>query len=521
MSKIILHKHTECHYKLEMEEGQAWELREFLSAYATGFRFHPKYKMRIWDGIVRFFTPKDYLLPVGLFSEFVSFCKSNSYEYEFSYDVKSEYDDIRSDQFIEFANYIEENMKFKFRDYQILSAYKAIKYKKGILQLATGAGKSSVMYLMVRYMLSKYPDKKILIVVPSITLVNQLYSDFKDYGWKSIDKNVSLLGGGARLSEGVLNTNVLISTWQSIYQKKQKFFRDFNSLIVDETHTMKSNSLREIGNKCVNAEYRIGLTGTLPIEKSDVWAIMSGLGPVLYELKSKELIDQGVLSEIQIINLLLEYPHSFIKKNYKRDYANEVDAIINFEPRMLLFDKIFSYISEGENTLVLAHRISHIEQIIGYISKNFPKKKVYEIHGKISAKEREYIRQLMDREKDIVLVGSFATLSTGVNVKRIHNVIFASSYKSKIKILQSIGRGLRTHADKNGVKIWDCVDSLLYKKKKLQLSDKYIFDEDDIESDDVHINHVYKHWIQRLKYYKEQGFNFINKRVKLNETIEK
>jgi len=281
-------------------------------------------------------------------------------------------------------------------------------------------------------------------------------------------------------------------------EKNNNYFA--NDLCVSNCHGTKALSLQKILKKCTKSEFRLGFTGTLPTEPSDIYNIFGYLGPKIFSMKSKELIDMGVLSPIKICNLILKYPKDMVDYLKNRDYQTEIETTLGYEPRNKALDFIFEKIPDKQNTLLLVNRIEkHLDDVVPYLKKKFPNKKVYTIHGKVDTLERERIRKLMEVEDNMIVVCTYQTMGQGVNIKKIHNVIFFASYKSKIKILQSLGRGLRKHKTKKEVILWDVVDDLTWEKR----------------TGNIGMNHTYKHYLQRLEYYKDQKFKYINKNLEI------
>lgn len=496
MSDIIsLDKIDEVNFKLTCNISQAMELKEHVSCYAPNYYYHPKFRAHCWNGKISFFEVRKKLFPIGLLPMFMSFVERFNYKYKFNFDTKSLSTEIEEKELVSFYDNLFKGTKYYPRDYQHDAIFRALKNKRGLLVLPTGSGKSICIYVIVRIMLGM--DKQVLLVVPNVSLVEQMYSDFQDYGWKDLGKYCNKLYSKKELN---LKNPVLISTWQSIYNKKEQFFSRFGCLINDETHLSKSLSLRKIGQKCLNADFRIGTTGTLNQEKADKWNIYSILGPKLIEKISSELIDAGVLSKIVIANLIAKYPKHVIDKNKNRPYPEEVDTILEYKNRDKILNFIFDNTPDGQNTMVLCHRIKHLKRVEEYLLKHLPDKyEIFVIYGQIEAQEREAIRKMMEEKENLVLVCTYQTVGTGINIKRLHQVIFYASYKSKIKVLQSLGRGLRKHATKTKLILWDIIDDLRWKKRTGKLGE----------------NHIFKHWKARMKYYKEQGFKSVNREIRI------
>ncbi len=489
MEKLIVNKFDSVFFQIECNEAQRRELREYFTQFAANYFFHPKFKSGIWNGKVSFFIRGD-LLPIGLAKDLVKFCDKFRYKLELGYEPSEFGDESINEEYIkDFASTLLSGTEYELRDYQLKAATKALRRKRGIAELATGSGKSISLYTIVRHLV-KF-DNTILIIVPSVSLVEQIYSDFKSYGWKDIKDYCCKLYGNGKLE----NKQVLISTWQSLYRKPKEFFEKYDALLIDECHKTKENSIREIAINCSKAEYRIGFTGTMPDHVTDKMMIEGYIGPVLHKVKSQELIDRGILSTININALICKYPQEL---RTIREYKDEVDFTIGYKPRNNVLSHIFSRIDKGENTLILASRIEHLKTIERYCKIHFQNHTVEVIYGEVSAKDREDIRTETDKKKNVILLGTYATMSTGINIKRIHHVVFFSSYKSKITILQSIGRGLRTHASKNGVTLWDVVDDMSIKVDC-----------------HTHLNFGMKHFKARYEYYNEQGFPMIVENLKI------
>lgn len=489
--------------ELETTQHQALELSDYFSHYVKNYRFMPKFKFGQWDGKIRFYNRALRQLPIGLLPELLKFCDRYSYVPEFKQNVQDLYTNTISENDLdEFLKTIP--LKYTPRDYQVEAFKKLIKNNRGVVQLNTGLGKSLVIYMLVHW-LKQFGD--VLIIVPSINLVTQLYNDFADYGYENIDSEVSKVYG---LSKDTGLKKVVISTWQSQYTKSPDQFTRYNSFIIDETHTCRNTSgtskttkknnekpttgaVKEIATMCYNARYRFGLTGTLSDDKCDMMTLRGYIGEVLMETRSSEYIEKGVLSKIKIVNLFCKYPEEICRtiRKAKVQYQDELDYTLGYAKRNDALDFILKCVRPEENVLLLVTKIEkQLKPLEQYIRQKYPNKKLRIIYGKTEGEEREQIRQAMENDSGTILLASYGTLSTGVNIKKIHHIIFYSSYKSKIKVLQSIGRGLRTHSEKEMLITWDVVDDIRVGKFR---------------------NNIFKQWEERIKYYQEQGFKTINK----------
>lgn len=493
---IILHYYDECNFLVECDIGTHLEIREHVSCYAANYKFHPKFKARIWNGKISFYDVRARLYPIGLLPQVYECAKKFGYEVKLNFDISKFSHKVSDDELEEFSYKIFKE-GFELRDYQFNAIKASLTNKRGVCLSATASGKSAMIYTIFRYLIGPLKKKKTMLIVPNTSLVEQMFSDFIDYGWTQINDHVTKLYAGRKPD---FSKPILITTWQSIYKQPESFFKDFDAVIIDECQSAKSMSISSVMKKCRKADYRLGFTGTLPTERADEMNIKSSLGPVIFELKSKELIDKGVLSMIYIANVLLRYSDEVIATQKGRSYPEEVRFVESYTNRNTSFDFIFRHIKDKQNSLILCNHIDHLISIESYIRQHFDKKyTIYTIHGDIDTEEREKIRKLIELGENVILLASYGTMSAGVNIKRIHNVIFASSSKSKIRVLQSIGRGLRKHDSKEYVVLWDLVDSLSYINK----NGREVF------------NYSMQHWHERLNFYKEQGFVYHNKEIKI------
>lgn len=393
---------------------------------------------------------------------------------------------------------IQDNMKnapFQIRDYQDKAVRAALKYHKGILLSCTSSGKSLMIYNIIRC-LRKQGMKHILLIVPNIMLVDQMYDDFESYGYDNLDDDVERLGGG---HEATFDKPVLISTWQSLQNKDSEFFEKYNAVFVDEVHGVKANVMSKLMKWCCNAYYKIGTTGTLPNDKCDLLQIREVVGDVIFELKSKELIDKGVLTKIKIANIIAKYPSDFVLKNKGRSYPEEVKMVEEYQDRNKVLEYILEHTDKKHNVLVLMNHLKHVQLIKEWLNEKYPDKKVSVITGAVSGEERSDIRKGIEEEDGTILLATFATCSTGINMPKLHDIILYSNSKSKIKVLQSIGRGLRKHVTKNQIILFDIIDDLSYKTRTGRVVENYLI----------------KHWKERMAYYKDQQFDTITTSINI------
>lgn len=461
------------------------ELYSYFTFYVPGYRFMPKYKMGLWDGRVSLY--KDNEMPVGLLSHLEDFAKSRDYEIEIDKTLKENVD-ISHQEFLSFIKYL--NLPMEPRDYQILGAFKAIKNKRAIVLSPTGSGKSLIIYIIVRFLLEILPkEKKIMIVVPRISLVYQMYSDFKEYGF-DVKKNVARIGGNSR--DNIKDKRVVITTWQSVYKKKKQFFDEYGALIVDECHTLQNMSAKAVKSICyktTQCPFKIGFTGTVKDLKVAKLELQGLLGKIYRVATTDDLIKKNVLSPIRIKCIRFVYNDDEKKEISKLDYNLQNKFVLQHQKRLDAITKLIAI--QDKNCLVLFEYIDYGKNLYSKVKEFFEKsnqdRNVYLVYGDIDAETREEIRKRMEEENNSVLIASYGTFSTGINIKNIHALVFTTSGKSKIRVLQSIGRGLRTKEGKQELVLYDIFDDLTWKRK---------------------VNYSVKHFLERVKFYETENFPY-------------
>ena len=449
----------------------------------------PSVRNRMWDGRIRLFSPGTGKIYYGLLPYVQKFLKEQGYEIEYEGDFGVKKLDKKVTE--RFVRSIEKG-KFRARDYQIDAVHSVLESGRGLILSPTGSGKSFIIYSLVRYYIQKFTDKKILIVVPTTSLVEQMYSDFADYGWFPDEHCHRLYAGKDKNT----SREVTISTWQSIYKLDKRYFSQFGAVFVDEAHLAKAKSLTGIMTKLHDCKYRIGLTGTL--DGTEIHRlVLEGLFTVHEQVTTtSELIERKELSNLHIRCLVLEHTKQNRMLMKGKTYQQEMEYLSTHLKRNL-FIKNLTCSLEG-NSLVLAQYIEkQLVPLCSMIVDNCGEERnIYLIYGATPTDDREKVRELVEKNDNCVIVASYGTFSTGVNIKRIHNIIFASPYKSQIKVLQSIGRGLRLAGDKEQLNIFDLSDDLSYNNKS---------------------NYTLNHFSERINIYNEQGFDYDIVPVKLKD----
>ena len=378
--------------------------------------------------------------------------------------------------------------------HQIAAITHAINNKRCLLLSPTGSGKSLIIYSLVRYYESLIPyNKKILIVVPTTGLVSQMYNDFLDYSlrnkWNVDALCHSVFAGKDKQTE----KKVVISTWQSIYKMSEKYFEQFDVVFGDECHLFKAKSLTSIMSKLKSCSYRVGTTGTLDDSQTHKLVIEGLFGRVFNVTSTKALMEKNLLSKLNIECINLQYNINEIQEVKRTSYQDEMKWLIGNKKRNNFISSLCCKI-KGNSLLLFNYVELHGIPLYENIKKTCPDKKVFLIYGGTKTEQREKIRRIIDEEKDAILVASYGTCSTGINIKNIHNIVFSSPSKSVVRVLQSIGRGLRKSDTKESVKLYDISDNLQYKK---------------------YINHTMKHFNERIKIYNRENFSFKTIKVRL------
>jgi len=486
MSDIVVHKKDEVYAKIICEKHIARELSDFFTFFVPGYQFVPAFRNRIWDGKIRLYNLQTSQLYLGLLGYLKEFADERGYSIDLTtLETQDEYSVYHYNKFVETLNLHSQDKPIAPREHQQRAFIHAIQNRRALLLSPTASGKSLIIYMLFRQFLD-YQNLKGLIIVPTTSLVEQLFSDFVDY---SSHNDFNVLDNVHRIYQGkdkVSDKKLLISTWQSLYQMPPSYFEQFDYIIGDEAHLFKAQSLTTIMTSAVNTKYRIGLTGTLDGTKTHKLALEGLFGPVEKVTTTKELIDNKQLSAFQIKCLILKYPDAVAEQLKDCTYQEEMEYLIKSENRNRFIRNLT--ISLGTNTLVLFQMVEkHGKILYNMIQEKANGRKVFFIHGNVDTEDREQVRKIMEEENDAIVVASYGTFSTGINIRNLHNIIFASPSKSRIRNLQSIGRSLRQSSGKEQATLYDIADDLRYKK---------------------HMNFTLKHFVERVKIYNEEKFSF-------------
>ena len=485
--KMHISKVNEVHLKVETEPSIARELADYFTFEVPGHRFMPAYKNKVWDGKIRLFSTATGRIYVGLLGYLKRFCDRNDIEINIEEGVEDVKEIGRQvvEGFVKSLKPKSKGKSIKLRDYQIDAIEYALKSHRALLVSPTASGKSLIIYSLVRYY--KMMGLKTLILVPTTSLVEQMYSDFEDYGWSSGTYCQKIYQGYDKKVE----KDVVISTWQSIYKMPKKYFEQFGCVIGDEAHLFKSKSLTNIMTKLHLCKYRFGLTGTLDGTQTQRLVLEGLFGAVEKVVSTKELIDNKTLANLNIECIVLKHKEEDCKLVKDYSYAEEIDYLVLQPDRNNFITGLCN--SLKGNTLCLYQLVEKHGKPLYELMKDFDRK-VFFVYGGTDAKTRNDIRGIVEKEKNAIIIASYGTFSTGINIRNINNVVFSSPSKSRIRVLQSIGRGLRTSASKDSIRLFDLSDDLSYKSK---------------------VNFTLNHFNERLNIYNEEQFNYKIDRIKL------
>jgi len=478
MSHLIISKKNEVYLYIKAEPHIYYELADQFTFEVPNAKFSPQYRNKYWDGKIRLFNTQTGEIYIGLLDRIIKFCEDHEYTYEFAdnkfYGLPFEINENISKEGVK--DYMTAISRHAPRDYQVEGVYDALRHNRKLLISPTASGKSLMIYSVVRYYVEK--QQNILIVVPTTSLVEQMYKDFADYGWDVGSYCHKIYAGKERETD----SQVIITTWQSIYKLPKQYFARFNVVVGDEAHQFKSKSLISIMTKLCDAKYRFGFTGTLDGSQTHKWVLEGLFGPSYKIINTDELMKKGHLAKLDIKILLLKHP-----PNRFDVFEDEVQYIINHSKRNN-FIKNLTLDLKG-NTLVLFSRVEgHGQPLYDLINNNIsPNRHVFFIHGGVETEERERVREITEKESNAIIVASYGTFSTGINIRNLHNVVFASPSKSRIRNLQSIGRVLRKGENKVKATLYDIADDISYKSRK---------------------NYTLNHLIERIKIYNEENFNY-------------
>lgn len=464
---VTIHKHNNLSIQIEANIEYVRSVRDYFSGFVDGYQFMPAFKNSAWDGKISLLDLVKKTLPYGLLIDLIKFHRK-AYP-----DTEIKIDDDVLHLFRGLSTNIDYDLKFEPHYYQKDCIEAALKYKRGIIRSATASGKSLIIAHIIKTLMEHNLNKKALIIVPTISLVEQFYDDLLEYGYFTKD-----CLGKVYEKYKEFGRPVVISTWQTLSRNHNRL-SEFECVICDEVHGAKAHEIKKILNLCTGADYRLGFTGTMPLSDLDIWNVKAYLGPVIREYGAGQLGREGYISKANIVIVDINY-----QNEYKGSYDDVKDEIFKNPFRLGVLKNIINA-SKG-NILLLVGKVEKEGALLKeYLDKqtdhNALKKDVVFLHGSTKVQEREYWRKECEKRKNIVLIATYGIFQQGINIPSLKYIVLASPYKSKIRVLQSIGRGLRKHkSKKDGAYIYDIFDDCKY---------------------------LYDHGVKRERHYNAEGFD--------------
>lgn len=479
MTEIIrIRKLNDVHLKVECDSSIAHEIGEYFTFNVPGAKFSPAYKNKMWDGKIRLFHLMRGTLYVGLVSKLIQFAAEREYEVELVNPNDFGEDIITEQAITDFIKTLE--LPFEIRDYQFEAVVNAIRKKRVLFVSPTASGKSLIIFVLAAYLI----QHKVLIIVPTIGLVHQMASDFVSYGCPE-SMIYKIYGGQEKNTEA----HITITTWQSIYQLPPQWFKQYGVVIGDEAHQFKAKSLVDIMEKMTTCCYRFGFTGTLDGTLTNKLVLEGLFGSVKQVTTTAELMVANKVAQLNIKAIVLGYEDTirqmFANPRQKILYKDEVRYIVKSKARNKFLVNLVT--SLKNNTLLLFNFVEHGKVLYNAIKEANPNRQVFLVYGMVEGEEREAVRKYAEENTDVIIVASYKTFSTGINIPSLENVVFGSPSKSRVRVLQSIGRALRLSDQKQSAKLYDVADDISWKSHK---------------------NISIKHFAERIQMYNQEKFDY-------------
>ena len=461
--------------------------------------FHPLVKKKIWDGSINFIDKRGpfWKIPIGLWSEVLEIGKEYGYEFHIEGIERLFLTDLKLEDFKAWVDEFFKDSDIEPRDYQIEAAWKIVKFRYSVSEIATSSGKTLISFMIFAFLKSQGYIRKFLMIVPSTNLVIQGTEDFEDYGIDKIGSKIQQIGGGSKMREGC---DVVIGTFQSLVKKDKEYFEEFDAVFIDEAHHTNSTSIKKIMSNCMHTGWRFGLTGTLTKRGSaDHLTIQQYLGPVLVEISPDFLFRNNYATPVAIKVVILDW----LSPEYKDKLAElksssekmEGNDLYNLERKLVISNKarlnyIVDFINKtSKNSLVLFQSVKdeYGRNIWNGIRETNATKEAFYVDGDTNEQLREEYKSRMETGENKVLIATYGTFSTGISINNLHNIFLVESYKSEVLIKQSLGRGMRKMEGKEKVNIIDFVDDFSTVGYK---------------------NYLMKHSEARIAIYKNENFDY-------------
>lgn len=501
MQDIKIHFQDYSFVKIECSDSIGMELRDYFSFEVEGARFQNRFKYGGWDGKIRLFTYEN-TLPIGLIKTAGIFAKNMGYSIWVDPRLleKEEVTKEGIEQWIDSLDVYSGNNKISPYWYQREAVFQGIHNRRRMLVLPTSAGKSLVACLLSRWYLENYTGK-VLIIVPTTSLVVQMRDDFVDYQLFPYEAIHCITGGK---SKDIGDRLITVSTWQSACKQPKEWFKQYGLLIVDECHLATAKNLTNIVNGMNHCRFKIGMTGSPRQSKCNLLQYVGMFGDISRPVSVHQLMEDGQVTKLKINCLFLRYTDEECASMKGKDYADEIKFVTSHKKRNVFACKLALRLAKekNENVFLMYKNKKHGKWMYDALCKTHDK--VYYVDGDVGTDERDELKKMAEGMTGMIVVASYGVFSTGVSIKNLHHVIFAHPTKSGITVRQSIGRSLRKHGSKTLAIVWDLIDHLAVKTKSKNAKKQF-----------SHINYTLKHALERIKIYNEDRFEYTTKTIEL------
>lgn len=449
------------------------DLHEHFTIHAKNARFAKK---KGWGGEIRLFRLDTRTLHTGHLQELREWASTNGYTLDT--DFEPDPNQITPEAIRAEFDYL----LFEPHDFQLSATAHCVNERRALIVSPTRSGKT-----LIAYMLAKLLPTPTLIIVPTTSLVLQMHGDFKNYGGERGD--LQMIKGDKKtkgpVSKDVVK-DIVVSTQASIRDLPPEWFNQFGCIIADEVHEYDAKTLRGIIEKATDVPYVFGMTGSLKDSKTSVKTLTGLFGPEYKTATTKELMDRGIVSNLVIKNLILKYNEEDRKAAHGLSYHDEMKFIIGHEKRNRILVELAKSL-QGNALMMFFYVDDHGKVLYDLCVDLVSDKKVHYVDGSVDGEDRESIRAAFEIDDLNLGITSYKTFSTGITISNLVHIILCSPSKSRVRVLQTIGRALGLHENKIKAVVWDCIDDLEYQGEK---------------------NYTLEHCEERLVIYNQEDFDY-------------
>ena len=510
MQSVVIKKLNESHgYISQCDKDTINDLYEYLSFYVNGYKYMPSYKNGMFDGKVHLLDRRTHMFPLGLIYYISDFLKVKNIPYLVEDDVRNSF--VQSVSKADFQDFVQSIKMFSKgeriipRDDQIYAVYEAITKKRCVNICPTSFGKSLSITLECIWFIKQ--SMKCLIVVPRKNLVEQFANDIADYATNERGEkepwfpNIQKIytGKSKVLSE---DTDICISTWQSLSSLEDDFVNNFDLIVLDECHTGAAKVVQKVVLNATDVSYRTGWTGTLSNETLNELLVTGLFGPAKEITTTKELMDKKIVAQLSIVLVRLIYEENECRSMCNLEYAAQSARIEDDQRRDKVLMNIVRY--QNKTGLILFKHKIYAKRLHETAQKTFPDRNVYlfyadhyQINDKIY-KNLEDIKPMIENDPSGIIIANYQLVGTGMSIKNLNWMMFAVPFKSFISVIQGIGRILRVSKVKTKAMLIDIVDDFSYRSKPRKIGSKGA----------IHTNYAVRHFSERFDIYNRNKFDY-------------